>query len=299
MKLAYFLTFIAITILQLCGLAQNRNCHHYTYLPNFEFKIESGISQLFIQGDHSLKLDSEINSKFTYVELIDHSENRKTKPGFFLGSGVNYNLNNRFSLGVMYKMERNQILNEMGSISSIKVIGPNTITTKSFGNYSMNSELNNSAIMASVASNFFIAKMSSSNIVLNCGVSVGSSNIKATTHVPNVQFNLNMYSESFQPKVETIGSIENEEVTENTYCWSVFSNVSFGFINSPNISIGYRFTRLGEITLIERTPASVNLIQSYLFNNEQNSNTKETLSLVTTNSRLKLFSHNFSVSIIF
>ena len=96
-----------------------------------------------------------------------------------------------------------------------------------------------------------------------------------------------------------MGSIANEEIKENTYCWSVFSNVLFEFINAPNISIGYKFTRLGEIALIERTDASVNLIQSYSSDNIQNSNTIETLSLVTTNSRLKLFSYNFSVSFIF
>ncbi len=67
----------------------------------------------------------------------------------------------------------------------------------------------------------------------------------------------------------------------------------------PNVSIGYEFSRLGEIILIEKSPTSVNLIQSSLFNNEQNSNTLETLSLDTTNNKLKLFSHNFSISIIF
>ncbi len=296
MKLNYFIIFVAITILPLCSLAQNINENH---LPNFKFKIESGISQLLIQGDYSVKFDSETNSNLNYIELINHSEKRKTEPGFFLGTGVDYNLTSRFSFGVMYRMRSKQILNEKGSISSIKVIGPNTITTKSSGNYSMISELNNSTITASMAANFFIAKMNRSNIVLNYGVAVGYSNIKATTHVSNAQFNLSMYSESFNPTVNTVGSITKEVVKENTYCWSVFSNVSLEFINIPIVSIGYRFARLGEITLIEKQPASVNLIQSYLFNNEQNSNTIETLSLVTTNSRLKLFSHNFSISIIF
>lgn len=301
MKSACFITFIAITVLQFSGLAQGRSegIYHYTYLPNFEFKIESGLSQLLIHGDYSLKYDSEISSKLDHIELIDYSENRQAKSGFFLGAGVNYHLNRRFSVGLMYKVERDQEVNEKGSISSIKVIGPNTITTKSVGNYSMKSELNNATLMASGTVNFFIAKMNRSNIVLNCGLSAGYSNIKATTQVPNAQCELSMYSESFQPHVKTVGSVAKEKAKEQSYCWSVFSNVSFEFIKAPNLSIGYRFTRLGEITLIEKSPESVNLIQSYMFNNEQNSNTKETLSLVSTNSRLKLFSHNFSISIIF
>ncbi len=301
MKSSYFRTLIAITLLPLCSLAQNENTNHhqYTCLPHIEFKIESGISQLLIQGDYSLMFDSETNSNLTYVALIDHSGNRKIKPGFFLGAGVSYTLNNRFSFGIIYKVIGKQILKETGSISSIKVIGPNTISTTSSGNYLMVSELSNSTIMMRVATNIFTAKINRSTIVLNCGVSAGYSNIKATTHVPNAQFNLRTYSKSFQAQIKTNSSIANQEVKENNACWSVFSNVSFEFINATNISIGYRFTRLGEITLIKKTPASVNLIQSYLSNNEQNSNTTETLSLATTNSRLKLFSHNFSVSIIF
>lgn len=301
MKLTYVIILAAITVLPLYSIAQNttKNPYPYTFLPHFEFKIESGITQLLIQGDYSLKLDSEINSNLTHTELINHSENRKIKPGTFLGAGVNYHLNKSFSFGFMYKMARKQIVDETGAISSIRVIGPNTITTKSSGNYAMVSELNHATIMASVASNFFIAKRNAAVLVLNYGVSGGYSNIKAVTDVPNAQFNLSMYSDSFQPEVEVMGGITKEEVKKNDYCWSVFSNVSLQFINAPNLSIGYEFTRLGEITLLERTPASVHLIQSYLSNNEENSNTVETLALVTTNSRLKLFSHMFSVSIIF
>ncbi|WP_299386493.1 hypothetical protein [uncultured Lacinutrix sp.] len=301
MKLHYFLSLLTIIILPLYSTAQSlsNNYHNYDYFSNFEFNIESGRSQLLIQGDYSLKLDSEVNSSFDYYELIKHSEYRNIKPAFFIGVGANYNFNNRFSLGVIYKMNSKQTLNESGSISSIKVIGPNTISTESSGNYLMISELSNSIIMTSATSNFLIKKMNRVKLNLSYGMSFGYSNIKATTHVLNAKFNLRMYSESFQPEIESIGSIVKEEIKEGDYCWSVFSNIILKFINAPNISIGYAFTRLGKITLIKKRPTSANLIQSALFNNEENSNTIETLSLVTTNSKLKLFSHNFSISIIF
>lgn len=301
MKLHYFLNLLTIIMLPLYSTAQSgsNNYHKYDYFSNFEFNIESGISQLLIQGDYSLKLDSEVNSRLDYYELNNHSEHRNIKPAFFIGVGANYNFNNRFSLGVIYKMNIKQTLNETGSISSIKVIGPNTISTESSGNYLMISELSNSIIMASATSNFLITKRNRVKLNLSYGMSFGYSNIKAVTHVPNAKFNLRMYSESFQPEIKSIGSIVEEEIKKGDYCWSVFSNIILKIINAPNISIGYAFTRLGKITLIKKRPKSSNLIQSSLFNNEENSNTIETLSLVTTNSKLKLFSHNFSVSIIF
>ncbi|WP_055436480.1 hypothetical protein [Lacinutrix algicola] len=199
MKLSYFLIFVTIITLPLFSKAQNNieSFHQYNYLPNFEFKIESGISQLLINGDYSLKLDSKMNSNLDYYELVNYSKHRTIKPTFFIGAGVNYNFNNRFSLGIIYKKNNRHKLNETGSINSIKVIGPNTISTEASGNYLMISELNNSTIMASATSNFLIANINRAKLLLSFGVSFGYSNIKASTYATNTKFNLRMYSESF------------------------------------------------------------------------------------------------------
>ena len=283
------------------GFSQDDNTNYSKndFKSRIEFQIETCISQLFLKGSTSLELVSETSSTLTHVEYEKYSTKRHFKPGYFVVLGVTVQLKPKLYLGLLYRNEKRLILEEEGSINSVNFFSGNTIVSHSIGSYIMRSELENASLMTSLSSQFFLTKIQNNNLMFNYGISLGYSNTKSYTQVPEVNMNLEMYSDSFQPNVNITGSVDEIKMTNTVFSWSLFSSLLIEPINFPKITLGYRLSRLGDFSLIKKDSTSSNLIQSNISNDEQNSNTTETLSLKSTNNNITFYTHNISISLIF